>query len=74
MYRNGVLENMKKDREKDGYAFQKFSCLHCVDPSTEVSGDRTDGQPDGKRNRNGRSAHQQGDSPAIKNPAQDVTA
>jgi Fe-S-cluster-containing dehydrogenase component len=23
----------KKDREKDGYAFVKKSCLHCVDPS-----------------------------------------
>ena len=31
MYRNGTME--KKDREKDGYAFQKFSCQHCVDAS-----------------------------------------
>ena len=31
MYRNGTME--KKDSEKDGYAFMKTSCLHCVDPS-----------------------------------------
>ena len=31
MYRNGTMQN--KDQEKDGYAFMKVSCLHCVDPS-----------------------------------------
>ena len=31
MYRNGTMQN--KDQEKDGYAFMKTSCLHCVDPS-----------------------------------------
>lgn len=31
MYKNGTAE--EKDREKDGYAFMKHSCLHCVDPS-----------------------------------------
>lgn len=31
IYRNGTMLN--KDQEKDGYAFMKVSCLHCVDPS-----------------------------------------
>ncbi|WP_240754659.1 hydrogenase 2 operon protein HybA [Parasulfuritortus cantonensis] len=31
MYKDGTGE--VKDREKDGYAFMKHSCLHCVDPS-----------------------------------------
>lgn len=31
MYKNGTSQN--KDQEKDGYAFMKVSCLHCVDPS-----------------------------------------
>jgi len=31
MYRNGTME--EKDREKDGYAFMKVSCMHCADPS-----------------------------------------
>ena len=31
MYQSGNSE--KKDREQDGYAFMKMSCLHCVDPS-----------------------------------------
>ena len=31
VYKNGKPE--QKDREKDGYAFVKKSCLHCVDPS-----------------------------------------
>jgi len=31
MYKDGTGE--KKDSEKDGYAFMKVSCLHCVDPS-----------------------------------------
>ena len=31
VYRNGVPE--QKDREDNGYAFVKKSCLHCVDPS-----------------------------------------
>jgi len=31
MYRNGTMT--EKDREKDGYAFMKTSCMHCADPS-----------------------------------------
>jgi len=31
VYRNGIAEY--KDQEKDGYAFVKRHCLHCVDPS-----------------------------------------
>lgn len=31
VYQNGTME--QKDREKDGYAFVKRHCLHCVDPS-----------------------------------------
>ncbi len=31
VYKNGKLE--AKDREVDGWAFSKKSCLHCVDPS-----------------------------------------
>ena len=31
MYKNGTACN--KDSEKNGYAFMKVSCLHCVDPS-----------------------------------------
>jgi len=31
VYKNGTCEN--KDAEKDGFAFMKVSCLHCVDPS-----------------------------------------
>lgn len=31
VYRNGTVEH--KDREKDGFAFVKRSCLHCIDPS-----------------------------------------
>jgi Fe-S-cluster-containing dehydrogenase component len=31
MYRNGTMQT--KDQEKDGYAFMKVSCYHCVDPS-----------------------------------------
>lgn len=31
MYKDGTAD--VKDREKDGYAFMKVSCLHCVDPS-----------------------------------------
>ncbi|MFA5081004.1 MAG: hydrogenase 2 operon protein HybA [Hydrogenophilaceae bacterium] len=31
MYKDGTGEH--KDQEKDGYAFMKHSCLHCVDPS-----------------------------------------
>ena len=31
MYKDGTAA--VKDREKDGYAFVKHSCLHCVDPS-----------------------------------------
>ncbi len=31
MYKNGKPE--VKDREVDGFAFQKQSCMHCVDPS-----------------------------------------
>ena len=31
LYKNGTAE--KKDREKDGFAFMKNSCLHCADPS-----------------------------------------
>lgn len=31
MYRSGTMQN--KDQEKDGYAFMKVSCMHCVDPS-----------------------------------------
>lgn len=31
MYREGTGEN--KDSEKNGFAFNKASCLHCVDPS-----------------------------------------
>jgi len=31
MYKNGSAE--VKDREENGYAFMKVSCLHCVDPS-----------------------------------------
>lgn len=30
LYENGSGE--KKDRETDGYAFEKRSCMHCVDP------------------------------------------
>jgi len=30
-YRDG--EGTHKDEEKDGFAFTKFSCMHCVDPS-----------------------------------------
>jgi Fe-S-cluster-containing dehydrogenase component len=30
-YRDGSGEH--KDQEKDGYAFTKYSCMHCVDPS-----------------------------------------
>ncbi len=31
IYKEGTGEN--KDQEKDGFAFMKVSCLHCVDPS-----------------------------------------
>lgn len=31
VYQDGTME--QKDREKDGYAFVKRHCLHCVDPS-----------------------------------------
>jgi Fe-S-cluster-containing dehydrogenase component len=31
VYKDGTCEN--KDAEKDGFAFMKVSCLHCVDPS-----------------------------------------
>lgn len=31
MYKNGSAD--VKDREENGYAFMKVSCLHCVDPS-----------------------------------------
>jgi len=31
VYKDGTAEH--KDCEKDGYAFMKTSCLHCVDPS-----------------------------------------
>ncbi|HEY0845755.1 MAG TPA: hydrogenase 2 operon protein HybA [Noviherbaspirillum sp.] len=31
LYKDGTGE--KKDREKDGFAFMKNSCLHCADPS-----------------------------------------
>ncbi|MBL0151275.1 MAG: 4Fe-4S dicluster domain-containing protein, partial [Ideonella sp.] len=31
VYRDGKME--QKDREENGYAFVKKSCLHCVDPS-----------------------------------------
>ncbi len=31
VYQNGTME--QKDREKDGFAFVKRHCLHCVDPS-----------------------------------------
>ncbi|MDS4032276.1 MAG: hydrogenase 2 operon protein HybA [Candidatus Contendobacter sp.] len=31
VYQNGTMA--EKDREKDGYAFVKRHCLHCVDPS-----------------------------------------
>jgi len=31
IYKNGKSE--AKDREIDGFAFQKHSCMHCVDPS-----------------------------------------
>ncbi len=31
VYQNGAMT--EKDREKDGYAFVKRHCLHCVDPS-----------------------------------------
>ncbi|HJV63069.1 MAG TPA: hydrogenase 2 operon protein HybA, partial [Albitalea sp.] len=31
LYRHGTAE--RKDREEDGYAFVKKSCMHCVDPS-----------------------------------------
>ncbi|GAB4441030.1 MAG: hydrogenase 2 operon protein HybA [Rhodocyclaceae bacterium] len=31
VYRSGSARN--KDREKDGYAFIKKSCMHCIDPS-----------------------------------------
>ena len=31
MYRNGTME--AKDRETNGYAFMKTSCMHCADPS-----------------------------------------
>lgn len=31
VWRSGTAE--KKDREKDGFAFMKRHCLHCVDPS-----------------------------------------
>ena len=31
MYKDGTGET--KDREKDGFAFMKVSCLHCADPS-----------------------------------------
>ena len=31
MYRHGTME--QKDREQNGYAFMKVSCMHCADPS-----------------------------------------
>lgn len=31
VYRDGTMQT--KDQEKDGYAFVKKSCMHCVDPS-----------------------------------------